>query len=53
MSMTHDAGVKIYSQNIKPTIAMFRLSNRPSKFDNSGEQKISSDSYLVYDEMVW
>ena len=30
-----------------------RLSNKPSKLDNSIWKKISSNPYLVYDEMVW
>ena len=32
---------------------LFRLSNKPSKLDNSIWKKISSNPYLVYDEMVW
>lgn len=37
----------------KSTFSKFRLSNKPTKLDDSIWKKISSYSYLVYDEVVW
>ena len=41
------------SEAYKISHFLFRLSNKPSKLDDSIWKKISSNPYLVYDEMVW